>query len=251
MIRILPDSSSIVLRATHILVIRIESSVAGEWTPSPDGWLRREAQLTVLLEERLKGDTREDAGTSLPLRVTQYANPSLWTTGVPGVWSEVSIEPGSRLVAFSHSEGDRTAVLLIEPACELLLAESALADVRLALRAEAGEMDLAALVEEAGKIAGSLGHLFVEYLLEAYGDAALRSPETFEPLAQLLEHPGLSLVARATLLSQLTSRLLAGAADPACRERLALAMEGLLGLEAAAPLHDNIRDTFLPNLRLH
>ncbi|HWN44017.1 MAG TPA: hypothetical protein VNW71_17470, partial [Thermoanaerobaculia bacterium] len=109
MTRILPDSSSIVLRATHILVIRIESSQAGEWSPSPDGWLRREALLTVLLEERLKGSTREDVGTSLPLRVTQYSNPSLWTTRAPGVWSEAPVEPGARLVAFSHSDGDQMA----------------------------------------------------------------------------------------------------------------------------------------------
>jgi hypothetical protein len=248
--RVLPDSASVMLRATHILVIRIESSQAGEWSPDPSGdWLRRSVALTIRLEERLKGITREEVGTSLDLQVTQYASPSLWVTGLPGVWSEPSVEPGMRLVAFCRSEGDRTAELLVEPACELLMpAENALVDARLAMRAETERLDVAALLAEAREVAASLGHLFVEYLWEAHGGAFLWDAKAFESLMQLLENPDLALIARATLVSQLTTRFLAGPAAPANRARLALAMFRLLEIGQAAPLRDNILETFLPNL---
>lgn len=249
MTRILPDSASIVLRATHILVIRIEASQVGEQSPDPSGWLRREVSLTLRLEERLKGNTREDIGASLSLQITQYASTSPWATRLPGVWSDQPVEPGTRLVAFCRSEGDRTAELLVEPACELLMpAESALADARLAMRAETERLDVEALLAEAREVAASLRHLFVEYLWEAHGGAFLWNPKAFESLMQLLEHPDLALIARATLVSQLTTRFLAGPAEPANRARLALAMFRLLEIDQAAPLRDNILETFLPNL---
>jgi hypothetical protein len=236
------------LRATHILVIRIEASQAGEWSPEGD-WLRRSVALTIRLEERLKGTTREEVGASVELRATQYASRSPWVTRLPGVWSEQSVEPGTRLVAFCRSEGDRTAELLVEPACELLMpAEDALTDSRLAMRAETGEMDLAKLLDEARGAAGSLGHLFIEYLWEVHGGAFLRDPKAFESLMQLLEHPDLALVARSTLLSQVSARFLAGTAEPANRARLALAMFRLLEVDKAAALRDNMLGTFLPNL---
>jgi hypothetical protein len=247
--RILPDSSSIVLRATHVLVIRIEVSQVGEQSPDPSGWLRREVSLTLRLEERLKGTTREDVGSSLSLQVTQWASTSPWATRLPGVWSGQSVEPGTLLVAFCRSEGDRTAELLVEPACELLMpAEDALADARLAMRAETGRLDVETLLAEAREVAASLGHLFVEYLWEVHGDAFLWNPKAFESLMQLLEHPDLALIARATLLSQVSSRFLAGTANHANRVRLALAMFRLLEVDKAALLRDNILGTFLPNL---
>lgn len=248
MTRILPDSSSIVLRATHVLVIRIEASQVGEQSPDPSGWLRREVSLTLRLEERLKGITREDIG-AMSLQITQYASTSPWATRLPGVWSDQPVEPGTRLVAFCRSESDKTAELLVEPACELLMpAESALADARLAMRAETERLDVEALLAEAREVAASLGHLFVEYLWEVHGGAFLWNPKDFESLMQLLEHPDLALIARATLVSQLTTRFLAGPAEPANRARLALAMFRLLEIDQAAPLRDNILETFLPNL---
>src|SRR5205823_355008 len=81
---VIPNSPSIVLRATHILLIRIEAAQIGEWTSPPDKWIERRARLTVALEETLKGNTREKPGEQVAATVTQFRNPSDWEIAVPG-----------------------------------------------------------------------------------------------------------------------------------------------------------------------
>ncbi|HEV8323854.1 MAG TPA: hypothetical protein VG389_19715, partial [Myxococcota bacterium] len=131
---VLPGSKSIILRATHILLVRIESAREGEWRPRLEGGLvERNLDLALTLEEVLKGKVATAAGGRFETRVLQVAHPSGRVFPVPGVWSGVRASPGMRLVVFARNSGTAPGPLLEDPSCQRLVApEKALADLRLA-----------------------------------------------------------------------------------------------------------------------
>lgn len=249
MIRVIPESPSIVLRATHILLIRVDAAETAEWVLVPSGWLQRSVNVTVTLMEVLKGAVQEHVGDQFPLQVTQFRINTVWLVPTPGVWSEQPLDPGTQLVAFCRTDGDQAAEMIKDPACEkLIVASSALLDSELAIQAESEHSTLPALLERAKPQAASLNYIFTEYLWAAYGKDALRNAEEFEALVQFWQEPDLNVVARSTLLSSIYSALITGTVAPTHLNRFAIALFRLLDLPAAAPLHDNIVGTFLPNL---
>jgi hypothetical protein len=248
MIRVIPSSPSLILSASHILLIRIERSQAGEWSPAPEGGVQRAVDLDLTLEETLKGETREKPGQQLQVTVRQYGTGTSRIAAVPGVWSYQPIDAGTRLVAFCRSDEDVAAEMLRDPRCEALAgAESALPGVRLALRAEEEDYPLSALLEQAAPLAASLDAIFVQYLWARY--QASDEQDKHALTADLIEQPDLAYVARAALLGELYSAAVADPAyPPKWRRRLVVALFRLLGMEAAAVLHDQVVDLFLPNL---
>lgn len=249
MIRIIPDSISIVLRSTHILVIRVDSAAAAEWELQPAGWLQRPLNVMVTLTEILKGVVREHVGDHVLVQATQYRVNTIWTVPTPGVWSEQPLDPGTQLVAFCRTDGDQAMEILRDPACEkLIVTGSALPDVRLASQAESKSLSLSALFERAKPAARSLNYIFAEYLSAAYVKESLNDPEQFETLVQFLEDPDLSQIARSSLLASINSVLLTGTIPPARIHRFVITLFRLLELPVASNLHDNIIGTYLPNL---
>jgi hypothetical protein len=248
MIRVLPQSSSIVLRATHILLVRVDAAETGEWLQTPAG-LQRPLSVTVTLMEVLKGTLQQHEGDQFTVQTEQFRITSLWFMPTPGVWSEQPLEAGTKLVAFCRTDSDHAPEMVKDPFCEkLIVAGSALLDVRLARQAETERLTLAALYERAKPDAASLTYIFTEYLWEAYRTIALQETERFEELMQFLEEPNLSSITRSTLLTPIYSKLITGTVNPLLRNRFAIALIRLLDLPAAATLHDNIISTYLPNL---
>src|SRR2546421_12684334 len=101
--QIVPSSPSIVLRATHILLIRVEASTFGEWLPAPRGGVSRAVDLTLKLEEVLKGTTDEQPDDQVRIEVTQFATGTTRIMPMPGAWSNHKLDPGTRLVAFCNA----------------------------------------------------------------------------------------------------------------------------------------------------
>jgi len=253
--------SSIIARSTHILLIQIESAIFGAWSPAPTGGVWRTVDMTVTLQEVLKGKTEEVIGERVRTDITQWGTGTTRIAGVMGVWSHQSLIQGSQLVAFCQAAGNRVAEMLKDPFCELVLpAERALPDLNLILQpnvqqvspqafAQAQVADLAGVLGQAESRVSSLGEVWAEHLWADYAATILETSKNFELLMQFIEQPDLSYVARATLLNLVYGQLVAAPSIPSeFVSRFAITLFRLLGLPQAAALHDNIIDVFLPNL---
>jgi hypothetical protein len=199
--------------------------------------------------EVFKGAVQQNAGDQFVVKTEQFRNTGLWLMPTPGVWSEQPLDPGTQLVAFCRTDSNDAVEIVKDPFCEkLIVAGSALPDVRLAFQAETEHLTLPVLFERAEPEVTSLTYLFTEYLWAAYGPDAMQNAEQFDALMRFLEEPNFGPVARLTLLTPIYSMFLTGTIDSALLNRFAVALFRLLRLPTAASLHDNIIGTYLPNL---
>lgn len=245
-----PDSASDLLRATHVLVVRVESAQAAPWAPEPAGGVSRTIEVGFVLEEVVKGGPVAAGRARFNATLRQFGTGSSRQAGVAGVWSRQSIEPGARFVVLAASSLNDPARLVEEPACRrALVVAQALTDVHLAAAAEAGPIDLAQAVALARPAAPALGFLYTDYLWARFHQAALFAPAQFDALASLLEEPQLSYEARASMLARLTVGLTTPDRPPEPQiSRYVIALFRVLALQQAAPLHDRIVDTDLPTV---
>jgi hypothetical protein len=242
------SSPSAILRATHILLIRIESARPTPWAEGQRG-PHRTVDLSLRLEEILKGRVREAQGSIVSTKVEQTGLAGTRIYALPGVWSGHPVDAGTRLVAFCTGSGDRAPDLLVEPLLESLLpADEALDDVRLAMRAERTTR-LADILDLAKPAAAQLHYPFAEYLSAKAEGTLLMDREVFARLAQFVEDPSLSLIVRSTLVKNINAALLAR--DPVPTPFVSTWVATLfhvMGMPAASGIHDNILQVFLPNV---
>jgi hypothetical protein len=250
MATVVPDSRSVILRSTHILLIRIESSEASQWQPDPSGNLVRHVRLAVRLEQILKGEVAQKEGSQLRLDVQQFGRPGTRYYALPGVWSDRPIQPAARLVAFSSSKSADAANLLVEPSCkEIIPAESSLVDARIALDTERNNLSLSDSLKLAEPSAGSLSHVFPDYVAAKYQGSLLGNISEFSSLMRFIENPKLSSVARTTLLDFAVSEIGdVRSPSPPIVLRLVVTLFNLITMPEAAALHDNIVDVYLPDV---
>ncbi len=250
MIKAVPGSPSAVLRATHILLFRIESSRPSPFTTNAVGNPERTVGLTVVVEEVLKGEIQYPPGTPVQLEIRQTGRLGTRMYMVPGVWSDQPIDPGTRLVAFAAGPTGRVAELLADPYCfRILPPEECRNDVRLALRAESGDVSTTDLLKTANSGASYLHYVFAEYLVARLNGSLLSNLEDFRLLMAFLENPALPGVPRSTVLTFAGNQMAALAPAPrAYVESLAATMFHLIGLPQAAPLAGNLIGVYLPNL---
>ena len=249
-----PNNSSLIGQATHILLLRVESSQATAWREPPNTWMERDVDLWLTLEEVLEGHVRATTGARIRARVRQFENPSLVPQDPPGVWSGIGIDPDTRLLVFSIAaapgEQADAAALIVEPSCRRVVpAEPSLPGVRLALRHRAGRLTLPDLLAEANRAASEIDYLFIEYLSTLLSDSSLSGKEAFERLMALLENPRLDLLNRSALLLAVLDAVPTAPIYSAYHiNRLAIA---LLRLGASDPddgMRHNILSVYFPNL---
>src|SRR5258708_4452924 len=109
---------SIVLRSTHILLVKVIAAKEGAWVPSKPGFKSRTVDLSLEISETLRG--KVDPLPGEPVRVTipqSDYDGELMMQPVPGSWSRVPLEPGTELVVFAESRVPRVDQVLAEPAC--------------------------------------------------------------------------------------------------------------------------------------
>jgi len=245
------EHPSRVLRATHILRIRINDARLGPWRFSPTRRTERLAEIRITPLEALKGAVGQHPGEDLQLRVFQYSSGSHRLPAAPGVWSNIPLEPGTELMAFCHNYISRVIEdLLGEDSCEQILpTKGNLDDVRLAVQAESASLSAVAIVDLALTHARALGYVFAEYLWAKLADTSLRDLPTFEALMRLLETPELTLIARWSLLREVyAATVYSLRPSPEHVHRLALTLFHLLEVSKDPSVTDNIVQVFLPNL---
>jgi hypothetical protein len=248
MMEVRPNSRSLILRATHIIVAQVVSANDPAWVRGPT-FEERIISLQLELEEVVKGRIKQRPGDIVRVEAKQVRLGMSWRP-MPGVWSNVPVADGTRLVAFSRMEGDDAAVALTDPAAvQLILAGEALHDVHVVSNVARRGMNLRTLLAEATPVAGALGWLFADYLWAKYEAEAIANFADFNAIMEFMERPSLNRIARATLLMSIPDSVLAP--EPQLTrhiDRLAVAMFRLLALPEAAALHENIVGTYLPNL---
>src|SRR2546427_4703633 len=245
---IIADSPSHLLRATHVLVVRFGSINASPWAADPAGGVSRSLDVEVMLEEVAKGALKEVPGALVKTTLKQFGTGSSRIAGVLGAWSRQRVERGGQFVAIAVTSSENAAEILRDPACQRALAAGeALADVHLAEEVEAKALDVFGAVSLAKTAAPSVNFLFADYLWERYSLVALADGKKFDPIAELLEQPGLSQTARGTLISRLTTGLTSPEPLPEKQlTRFAIVLFHLLTIEEARPFHDTIVGTYLP-----
>src|ERR1700722_16502662 len=135
MIRFEPESSSEILRATHIASVFLEAVQASEGRPA-GGTLQRGGMLTLRIVDVFKGVLHQASGASFSLQARQHQPAGSRIFAVPGVWSEHELETGSNFVLFSVSPTKDAQEAFSEPFCQSVEpAATAVDDVRLAMRA--------------------------------------------------------------------------------------------------------------------
>ena len=249
---VIPDSPSVILRATHVLAVRIESIRPTPWAPRPEGGVQRNVELNLRLNEVLKGNVAEQAGDPFVVTVGQVGSGSSRIAAMPGVWSNVILEEhvGKDVVLFASTDTRTALQVAKEPGCiQVLSSDEALEDVRTAARIEAAQMPFADAMVLARSVAARLSFPFIDYIWARQRDALLGHEGAFDQLLTLLEEPSLGRHARGALINAIDEGL--GTRSPALAkltDRYAISLFRLLEMPSVQPFHDNIVEVFLPNL---
>ncbi len=194
MMDIIPDSPSLILRATHILVVQIESAAERPWTLQKHPTGGQAISLTLKLEEVVKGHVKHTPGDLIKIDVVRFP---MGLTLPPGIWSMVPIDARTRIVVFSQTASDDTALVLNDPAgLKAFLADKTLLDVHLAVQAESMHLDVAGILAQAKPATASVGELFADYLWYRYRSEAMVDIKKFELLLRFIEEPALNEAAR-------------------------------------------------------
>jgi hypothetical protein len=242
------DALSLLLRSTHILLIRIESAAVGPWVPAEDGPTRRTLELHLIIEEVLKGILNDRTDKPVAVKAIQARRLGTRYYALPGVWSEHDVGAGTRLVAFSISSGNTGAEVLSERRLQMLLApEQSLADVLLFREVESKHLPLVETVGQANGHAGKLGFLFADYIGDRVEQSATLGAPELDAIRIHLELPALAPEARSTLIGSVSSLLTAS--DPvsaAVLERWVTALFHQIAIPGSADA-DNIIQVYLPN----
>jgi len=245
------DSKSIVLRSTHILLIEVIGAPAGPWAPSRPGLKSRSVDLSLRVVETLRGRLDPEPAGAVRISITQYDYAGeLMMQPLPGPWPRGDFMPGTAWVAFAHTEESRAERILVEPACtQVVPAAPVLAGLRIAAQAERGNLPLAQTLALAGPDTARLDPIFAGFLWGKYGDRAMASQPEFNARADFTERKGLQDRARQALVQGGYDLVkLKGDETPGRTHRLALTMFRVLLMPEAADLHENLIETYLPNL---
>jgi len=190
-------------------------------------------------------------GGPVHISVTQSGyDGELMMMPLPGVWSGVELHPGVSLVVFARSGSTDVAHVLSEPAITRVVpADTLLPGLHIAAQAEADDLPLARTLALAAPETSRLDPTFAEFLWARYGAQAMASQADFDALEDFAERKGLDQDTREALLEGGYDLVgLHGDETPQRAQRLALTMFRVLLMPDAADLHENLIDTYLPNL---
>lgn len=242
------DAQSLLLRSTHILLIRIESADVGPWVED-EGPTRRDIELHLVIEEVLKGTLSTGTDKLVTVKARQSRRVGTRYYALPGVWSEHDVGAGTRLVAFSISAKDAGGEVLSERRLQMLLSpEESLADVRLFREVESKKLRLVEVLEQANRQASTLGFVFADYIGDRVEtNEKLGAPE-LDAIRTHLEQPNLAPEPRSTLVGTVNSLLMASDPVPApVLERWVTTLFHQIVIPSSSDA-DNIIQVYIPNM---
>lgn len=247
--RSISDSTSIILRSTHIGLLRIIRAEPQPWENQPGDLRRRAVQLKAQWLETLKGTVSDQSPKPFDATVMQYKTAGPFILPTPGAWSYQDLQPGLEVIIFSRTNQDSIQAVLADGACELVQpAQTVLTGVRLAMDAIKKGMEIDALLPAARANAADLDEIFCSFFGEYYKDSILDSLQDYDQYLSFLQTPALTPTARSVVLDAVYSAASDIDDDSERVCRLAAVMFKLVALPEANALHDNIIQVFLPNL---
>lgn len=271
-----PTSESEVLRSSVILLIRLHDIRFGPWEKEKDGDLLVSiVTMKLVIEEVLRGKVSQNVGEAFEFTCPRRSTGSSRKMDNYGLWSMVSLSEGIGYVAFCHGASDDATVLLTEENCEQLVnPDPALEDTRAAIKLEEEDSPTGVL-SKAASLAEKHGDIFARYVAartkrlaisvsesvsqpafslsqqesSTVTDISSQSDDAFESLMTILEDPKTTRRARAAFLTSIYEEITLMAAPPLERvTRFVLALFKLLASPESEPLHDSIKEVYLPNL---
>ncbi len=186
---VVKDSRSIILRATHIVIVEIVSAA----DDGVDGEKRPMTKLGVRAVDVLKGAI--DGDTRAVARVVRYPAGSPATARLYGAWSYSDVPVGARFVVFANAPSGRLADLIVDPDAMYVMPPEAADAVRLANEVHA--LGFARALAVARPHAATLDGQFAEYVI-----AREHRARDVEALASFMELPALSDEARTGLVME-------------------------------------------------
>lgn len=239
-----------ILRATHILTLTILSLDEGPWQAASRGGRSQSFRAAARIDATLAGQPIAKPGAQVNIAGIR-SQPGPRDSFGPGVWSEVELTPGTRLVVLSRATTSSAATaVLAEPAVMAVLpAEPAAEEIRRVLRLDRSAAGLADALRSLSE-PPILTTLFAEYLVARLQQHMLYADAPgFDKVMSWLEADGRSSAVQRHVIEALTARLLSMPPPrPGFTERLALAGWRLLAKTADETLASQIETTFLPNL---
>jgi hypothetical protein len=244
MIRYLPESSAVVLKAAQIVQVRVDHVDAQDWGDQ----LVRPAQLHLMILDVWKGGLSR--GPVVVTVTQERSDPHGFLLPPRGGWHDWRGGTGDHLVVFTSSMSGSAAEALDERSClQVSASEDAAIDVRLADRIETEGLPLQSIVPLALRGADKLHVMFVHYLRARFAELHLEEKENLNAVLELVAGPGFATQVRATLLDAVESYISTSrATTPWHVHRLAAAMLGLLSMPEASDMRENLINTDLPSL---
>jgi hypothetical protein len=247
-----PESESLseVRGSSHLFVVTVGECRLGEWMPLPDSALSaRFVELSLGLEQILKGRIDQICGESTTICVQQRGTGSRRVSDDYGVWSKVELQRGQRLVAFCSSASSDLADLLQPPHCLHLAGVDVLPDLHTCLDLEGRQLPPAELVTRLSPLLAWRSGVLARYLWACTGQAALADLSVFELHMQIVERPNTSAEAREVLTTAAYEELSMRETSPCGQmKRLTRAMFVMLTVPEAHTMHENLARVYLPNL---
>lgn len=243
-------SGSLILDSSHIVLIEVVAADFGPWKDLGNGTKERSGALTLRIDTIFKGAIKEQPGETFPLTVRQVGRVGSRYFGVPGLWSDLEIGVGTRLVTFSGGVGSQARELLQDPLLKRVLpADQAETDVRAAMHGEQGRLSVSQAVRSAASEKPRLGILYGDYLTARLKEILFLKWEEFDALMAFVEDPKLSSITRTVLFENIFTRVVdAENAPPTFPARIVLSGFRILRIPAAASLHGDLVREFLPGL---
>lgn len=237
---------SIMLRSNPILLVEVAAAAPHPWAPSLPGLRMHKVDLELTVVEVIRGKVAPGKA-SVTVEQSDYAG-LLRMRPLPGVWSGVKLLPGSKWVLFCHG-ADLPVAQLVATCTAVVPADQVLPGLRTAVKAEAEQLTLDAVLTLAKPQAARLDRVFVEFLYARYGGVAMSSQQQFDVLMAFAELGPLQVGTRQAMLMGAYDMVSDhGEATPERGRRLALAMFRTLQMPEAVDLHENLVQTYLPNL---
>jgi hypothetical protein len=238
-IRYDPESTSDILRATHIVEVAVESAEVSEWRRVSGRLLQRDLELTLRLVEVFKGEPELEPGATFAMHAVQSAPAIPRFFKVPGVWSGYQPKPGDRFVVFWIGR---------EP-IRVVPSTAAAEDVRRAARAGVPELSIGATILASAAELEQWGFLFAQYLEARLPECFFDDYGSFDIYVGIVEDPRLSQAVRNVLMSAAyTKMMLYDPAPPVFVARLLAATARVLPTPQGANLREAVLSTYLPNL---
>jgi len=245
-----PGSTSELLRASHIVLVAIESVSFGEWGPGGEMLVCQTVSARLRIERVLKGELDIPSYDPVAVAFEVYENRGPRFVALPGIWSQNEIAPGARFVVFSAAGSKEPAAVLHEPpAFHVEPAATALAEVESILQLATPETRLPALVAALGGRRETFTALTARYVAARLRELLFSDASGFHAVLAEAENPSAPTVFRRIVISEAYDDLMM--LDPAPSVFIARLIWGSLRMFASGTAPEfagRVLETYVPNL---